>query len=253
MILTWFSVLLEDVVSIPMKEMNPANLIFWIGLLTIACMLLPVVVVLVRKQFNAGLIALSVYFFVTCFYNVLLVLFPEFPKPVMRYLGILTNLVDAPLMLLFLWQFTDSQRLNKLIKFCLFGFLGFEFVVLAIYGFSVKAISIFSGPGLLIVLSFSFYLFGKYVKTAITHRKDIGKTLMISGILFGYAVYFIVYLFFYVIQTPNTIDALFIYFFASIIACILLSSGLLSEKKIAVKKVANQNGKFKVPKQGFTI
>jgi hypothetical protein len=236
-----------------MKEMNPANLIFWIGLLTIACMLLPVVVVLVRKQFNAGLIALSIYFFTTSFYNFLLVLFPEFPKPVMTYLGIFSNLVDAPLMLLFLWHFTTSQRTSKLIKISLLAFLCFEFVTLAVYGFSVKAIAVFSGPGLLIVLSFSFFFFSHHVKTAIMHRKDIAKTLMISGILFGYAVYFIVYLFYYVMQTPNRIDALFIYFFASIIASILLSSGLLSEKKMLPKKVANQNGKFKVPKQGFTI
>ena len=64
---------------------------------------------------------------------------------------------------------------------------------------------------------------------------DVAKIIMISGILFAYGIYFMLYLFFYVLNTPNKEDALLIYYLASIIAAILLSAGLAKEKERAKK------------------
>jgi hypothetical protein len=229
-----------------MKELNPANWIYWFGLVTITCMLLPVIVVLVKKQFSPGFIALSIYFFSTFFYNLLLIVFPDFPKEVRRNIGITNNILDTPLMLLFLSHFTNLPRIKKVIRICFISFLAFELGVILLYGFSIKAISIFSGPGLLMILSFSFYFFTRHVKVAITQRVDIAKTMMISGLLFAYAVYFMVYLFYYVLETPNKVDALIIYFLASIVASILLSSGLIREKKGVIRDVIKDKPKYKV-------
>jgi len=229
-----------------MNELNPSNWIYWFGLVTLSCMLLPVIAVLVKKQFNPGFIAVATYFLFTFIYNLLLIAFPNFPKDSRRIIGVLNNLLDAPLMLLFLIQFASSIEMKKLLKICLFAFITFELGILLLYGFSIKAITIFTGPGLLIVLAFSFYFFTLHIRVAITQRKDIAKTLMIAGILFGYAVYFMVYLFYYILETPNRIDAMIIYFLATIVASVLLASGLLREKSAAVKPAVIDKANFKV-------
>jgi hypothetical protein len=96
-----------------MKELNPANWIYWFGLVTITCMLMPVVVMLVRKQFSPGFVALSIYFLSTFIYNLLLVVFPDFPKDIRRYIGVTNNILDTPLMLLFLSHFTQSLAIKN--------------------------------------------------------------------------------------------------------------------------------------------
>jgi hypothetical protein len=232
-----------------MNELNPSNWIYWLGLVSLSCMLLPVIVVLMKRHFNPGLIALTIYFLSTFTYNLLLIVFPVWPKEIRTNLGIANNLLDTPLMLLFLIQFTYNRGIRKLLKICLFAYLTFELGVVLLYGFSVRSISIFSGPGLLIVLGFSFYFFTLHIRVAITHKREIAKTLMISGILFGYAVYFMVYLFYYVLQTPNKMDALIIYFLASIAASALLAAGLKREKLPTTKTATADNPKFTMQRQ----
>ena len=232
-----------------MNELNPANWIYWFGLITITCMLLPAIVVLVKRQFNAGYIALSVYFLSTFIYNLLLIVFPNFPREFRRNIGVINNFLDTPLIMLFLIQFASSVAVRKLLKIALLAFVVFEVGIVLLFGLSIKSITIFSGPGLLLILGFSFYFFTSHIRFAITQRKDIAKTLMISGILFGYAVYFMVYLFYYVLETPNKIDALIIYFFASIVTSVLLAAGLTKERSLAAKAVIAEPANYKVKGQ----
>ncbi len=235
-----------------MKELNPDSWIFWFGLLTISCMLLPVLVILIRKRFNAAFMALAIYFLITFIYNFILILLPNFPKDARRYIGVIDNMLDAPLMLLFLSHFAQNIGTKRLIKICLIAFVFFEFSIILLYGLSVKAISIFAGPEIAIVLCFSFFFFTGHIRIAITQRLDIAKTMMVSGILFAYAVYFMVYLFYYIMETPNKIDALIIYFLASLVASILVSSGLIRETRPANKNVTD-DGKYKVQRERFTF
>jgi hypothetical protein len=58
-----------------------------------------------------------------------------------------------------------------------------------------------------------------------------------------------VYLFYYILETPHKIDALLIYFLASIVASVLLSSGLIREKKAALKNVVEGKKNYKVQGQ----
>ena len=209
-------------------------------------MLFPVVLILIKKQFSIPFIALVIYFFFTSIYNFLIIAFPDFPKDIRRVLGVSNNFLDAPLMLLFLSHFTLSAGVKKMIRISLLAFLVFEVGIVFLYGFSVKSISIFSGPGLIIVLSFSFYFFTRYISLTIIHKREVAKTLMISGILFAYAVYFMVYLFYYVLETPNKMDAFIIYLLASLAASILLTAGLLSQKRAVPKEMLEEKGKLKV-------
>ena len=209
-------------------------------------MLVPVIVMLVKRQFSAGYLALTAYFLSTFLYNLLLIVFPDFPKEIRRNIGVVNNFLDTPLIFLFLIQFASSVGIRKILKVALLAFVTFEIGIILLYGLSVKSITLFSGPGLLIVLGFAFYFFTSHIRLAITQRLDIAKTLMIAGILFGYAVYFMVYLFYYVLETPNKIDALVIYFFATIVTSLLVAAGLRKEKSTAAMKPVQESAKFKV-------
>ncbi|HKP32583.1 MAG TPA: hypothetical protein VJT83_07645 [Chitinophagaceae bacterium] len=211
-----------------MKELNPANWIYWFGLITVACMLLPIVAVLIRQQFNISFVALLVYFSITFLYNLLFIAFPDFPRDARRVIGIANNFLDVPLILLFLRHFCTSERVKKMLNISLMCFMIFELIIVAIHGFTVTAISIFEGPGIILILAFSFHFFTRYVKRAFSHKSEIAKTLMASGILFAYSVYFLVFLFYYVLKTPHKIDALIVYFFASLVASVLIAIGLLT-------------------------
>jgi hypothetical protein len=211
-----------------MKEINPANWIYWFGLITIACMLLPIVAVLIRQQFSVSFMALLVYFSLTFLYNLLFIAFPDFPRDIRRFIGIANNFLDVPLILIFLKYFCTSERVKKMLNISLISFVLFELIVIAINGFSVKAISIFEGPGIILILAFSFHFFTRYVKRAFSQKGEISKTLLVSGVLFAYSIYFLVFLFYYVLKTPHQADALIVYFFASLVSSVLIAIGLFN-------------------------
>ena len=216
---------------------------FWLGLFAILSMLLPVTMILVKKKKNPSLIALCAYFIFLFIYNSLYIFFPKTPVEVMRGMAVVTNMLDAPLMLLFMMYFTQSESIRKRIKISIIIFALFEVGVVIMYGYAKKSITIFSGPGILLVLYFALRLFSRKVRIATTQKIDIAKIMMISGILFAYGIYFVLYLFFYVLNTPNKDDALLIYYLASIIAAILLSTGLIKEKE-RPKKAPGERRRF---------
>jgi hypothetical protein len=224
---------------IPMKDMSPENWLYWLGLLAILCMLLPVTMILLKKKLNTGFVALSVYFIMIFIYNLVYIFIPKAPIQIMRIMAVVTNMLDAPLMLLFLINFTLSETIRKRIRISIILFVLFEIGVVAMYGFAKKSITIFSGVGILLVLYFAFRLFSRKVRVVSTKKVDVAKIMMISGILFAYGIYLMLYLFFYVLNTPNKEDALLIYYLASIVASILLSAGLVKEKE-RIKKVGRE-------------
>ena len=218
-----------------MKDLNPENWLYWLGLFALLSMLLPVTMILLKKKLNAGFVALSVYFIMLFIYNLVYIFFPKAPIQLMRVMAVVTNMLDAPLMLLFLMHFTQSETIRKRIRISIIVFALLEIAVVIVFGYAKKSITFFSGPGILLVLYFAFRLFSRKVRVATTQKVDVAKIIMISGILFAYGIYFMLYLFFYVLNTPNKEDALLIYYLASIIAAILLSAGLAKEKERAKK------------------
>ena len=222
-----------------MKDLNPENWLYWLGLFALLSMLMPVTLILLKKKLNAGFVALSVYFIMVFIYNLAYLFFPKLPIQAMRVMAVVTNMLDAPLMLLFLMHFTLSETIRKRIRISIVLFALFEIAIVILYGYAKKSITIFSGPGLLLVLYFALRLFSRKVRVSTTQKVDVAKIMMISGILFAYGIYFMLYLFFYVLNTPNKEDALLIYYLASIIAAILLSAGLVKEKE-RVRKVSGE-------------
>ena len=62
----------------------------------------------------------------------------------------------------------------------------FELVVVLTVGFNTKAVTIFLGPALLIVLAYCLHFFVRQTKIAIVNHKGMGKAVMAASLLFAY-------------------------------------------------------------------
>jgi len=209
-----------------------------IGMISSIALFVPVLLILAFRLFtNRSFLALAIYYLIVCIetlmkYNVINV-----SKSMYQSLGIIDNFLDAPLLLLFLMFFSPSQLMRKRIIVCMFAFIGFEAIILAIYGFSVRSVKIILGPDIAVILTISFIFFPRYVRLAITNSKSLGKAVMISSILLSYSIFSLVYIFYYLVRTTRYHDdALLIYYLITIISALLMSIGILIEKK-RIKKL----------------
>jgi hypothetical protein len=203
-----------------------------IGFLSTLALFSPVFVILAYKLINyKKYLSIFIYCLFAFVYNLMSEGYITLPGSVQRTFGIVNNLLDAPLMFIFLMLFGISVTQAKKMKILLGIFIGFEIVVLSLYGLSIKAITIIMGPGLLLVFGFALYFFVQTVKRSFFHKKILGKALMASAICFAYGCFFLIYIMHYVMALPDIDDIFLIYFIASIIFCSLLSAGLILESK----------------------
>jgi hypothetical protein len=154
------------------------------------------------------------------------------PRWFYQSLGILDNILDAPLMLVFLAFFATSALMTRRIMTTLFAFIGFEAIILVIYGFSLKAVKIILGPDIAVVWIYSFMFFLRNVRLAITNSKATGKAVMASSVLLSYTIFSLVYIFYYLANnTQYQDDSRLIYYLVTIISALLMSIGILIENK----------------------
>jgi hypothetical protein len=145
--------------------------------------------------------------------------------------GITINLLDAPLMLMFLFYFSTSAIFTRRLKILIPSLLVFELSVVLLVGFNVKALTIVLAPGILIVFALSLFFFIRHSKTVITNRKAIGKTMIAASLVFAYGCYGMLYMLFYVIKTPMIADAFLIYFIVVTVSSLFLCTGIVFERK----------------------
>jgi hypothetical protein len=158
---------------------------------------------------------------------------------VVYFWGISTNLMDAPLMLLFLSYFSTSVAFFRRLIILIISFLVFELTVVLLVGFNVRAITIILGPGILIVFALCLFFFIRQSKIVITNRKALGKTLISASLVFAYGCYGILYVLFYVIKPPEgaeqkasqVTDTFLLYFIVLTFSSIVLCTGIIFERK----------------------
>jgi hypothetical protein len=149
--------------------------------------------------------------------------------------GIGINLLDVPLMLLFLFYFSTSAEFSRRLKFLIVAFIAFEISVVLLVGFNSDAITIVLGPGILIIFALCLFFFIRQSKIVVTNRKALGKTLIAASLVFAYGCYGILYVLFYIIKTPLVADAFLIYFFVITISSLFLCTGIVFERKRILK------------------
>lgn len=204
------------------------NVVTILGMVAAFALLLPVIFILAcRLAGNRSLVALLIYFFTGALYNLMAEGFIPVSDPVAKSVGYINNFLDIPLMLIGLLLFSTSANKQKILTVSLVLFVIYELIIGAMFGFVQKTIILILGPGIVMMLLYASVFFTQYVKLSITNTKYIGKTMMITSILFAYACFAMIYVFFYLIKTSPVKDVFIIYYIASIFTSLLMSAGIL--------------------------
>jgi hypothetical protein len=142
------------------------------------------------------------------------------------YIGTCNNLLDAPLMLIFMLYFTKNEKTKKLIFISLGALVLFDLVVYMILGLTNRFLTLVIGPGLFVVTAFAFYFFVDQMKAAMYHKKEVGKAFISGGIVFTYLCFLFIYLMFYVLNSQHLMDIYMIYHITFIVLALSLIIGL---------------------------
>ena len=202
------------------------------GYVSSLAMLIPIAVIAYLQLYkNRSLLVLMFYYIITLVFNMSSEQIISLPPSLIKNIGFFNNILDAPLMLIYLLYFVKSEDLRKKIHITILSFLAFELVVTLFFGITTKTITIILGPGIALVLLFTTRFFVEQVKAVVQQNRPAGKALMATSTLFAYGCFFIIYLFWYVFDTPNVDDAFLVYFFVATFSSIVASIGLIIEKK----------------------
>jgi len=193
----------------------------------------PIILILAFKLFNnRSFLALGLYYLLSGLYNLISQNIFDTSAVFSRSLGILANLLDAPLMLLFLTFFSTSVVMKKRITVTIIIFLVFETIVLLIYGFSVQSVKIILAPDIAVIIALSFLFFMRNVRLAVTNLKSLGKAIIASSVLVYYTIFTVAYIFFYFFNNKQyRHDAEVVYYLVTILSVALISAGIIIENK----------------------
>lgn len=204
-----------------------------LGIISSTTLLVPVALIIILKLFsNRSFLALAIFYFIVAVQNLMRQSVFDVPRVIYQSMSLVDNLLEVPLMLLFLTFFSTSALMTKRIKTCIYVFLGFEAIILAVFGFNVKAIKIILGPDIVLIGVTSFLFFLRYVRLSVSNAKNMGKAVMASSVFISYVLFSIVYVFYYLLKNQQyRVDAELIYYLVTILSTILMSIGILIENK----------------------
>ena len=208
------------------------NLNSTLGIISAIAFFLPAFIILSsRLLINISLLALVVYFLMVTTHNLMSENIILVEKEVQRNFAVINNYLDVPLMLTSMLMFCTEKWKQRVITTSIICFSAYEIIIAFQYQLQPISSMYVMGPGIILILFYSLYLFMNNIKSTIVQGKGVGKTLMITSILFAYGCYFLVYLFAYIQRTSNRKDVFIIYYLASIIFSVLMSAGLIWVKK----------------------
>ena len=174
--------------------------------------------------------ALFFYYVLLLSYNLILLGYIPMDSQFRYYHGVINNLLDTPLILLFLMYFSNSVQFRKIMTKLIIGFVGLEVLVIALFGINVKAITVILAPGLILALILSLQFFRHHVKIAVVHQKATGKAMMVSSLVFAYVGYCFVYAVFYLIKPAQKNDAHLVFFLITVFSSIAMAAGIYFER-----------------------
>lgn len=211
------------------------------GLISTIALFLPIAFILILRMGRYRTFPILIaYYIIALINNFLGEGYIPVSSDAIKYCSLINNLLDAPLMLLFLTYFCTSPMQARRMRVLILAFILFEVAIVVLRGINKEAITIILAPGLAIVFSFCLYFFIRQAKKAITHRKATGKALIIASLLFAYGCFTILYLMYYVFQTHlvdgklNTQyleDTYLIFFFVTTFSSLLLCTGIIIESR----------------------
>ncbi|HMR91179.1 MAG TPA: hypothetical protein PKC69_02650 [Chitinophagaceae bacterium] len=202
------------------------------GLLSTAALLTPVALLIAfRLGWYKNIIAFFIYSIIALSFNIFSLGYIPVSESFVQQHSIFNNLLDVPLMLFFLIYFITFRPLKKAVHISLIAFVLFELAVLSFYGFTKKTTNTVLVPGLAMVMLLSIYLFVRQVKITVVNNKTLGKLLMITSVVFAYAGYCFLFVFFYLLKRLSLTDANLMYFLLTLFSSLLMSAGLITERR----------------------
>lgn len=202
------------------------------GFVSSFALFIPIALMLVLKLAHYRTFpALLIYYSSVFIYNLLTEGYLQADRQTIYYWGLINNLLDAPLMMTFLTYFSLSKEFTKKMYGLIAAYVLFELIVIAIFGLTVKSITIVLAPGLIMVAAYCLYFFIRNGKAALQFNKCVGKSFMSASLFFAYGSYAMIYTMYYIFRTPYVADTFLIYFMAATISAIFMGIGLYYEKK----------------------
>lgn len=203
----------------------------WLSIVTLTLLLLPLLLIFYKKLYlHQSFLALLVYYVImTVDVGANAHIFP-LSKTAHDYLKIFNNLTDTPLLLTYLIFFCTSGTLMKVMYYILGAFLGYELLVVVTKGISFDANTFTLGPGILLVLGFSFFFFVQRARAAFHDSRELAYAFLLAAVIFAYVSYSIIYIFDFVLGSNNLFEMYLVYYFATIVSLTLCIIGLLKIK-----------------------
>ena len=207
------------------------------GFISSFALFIPIAIILLLKLGSyRSFAALLIYYSSVIIFNLMSEGYIPTDRAITYYWGVTNNMLDVPLMLTFLTYFSPSKKYTQRMKILGVAFVLFELTVMIITRFTVNGLTIILGPGLIIISGFCLHFFIRYATMAIEHGKATGKAFITGSMLFAYGCFSILYVLFYVAKTDQVEDTFLIFFIATSISALLMSTGLIIEWK-RIKKI----------------
>jgi hypothetical protein len=203
-----------------------------IGLIAGLAFFSPAIILLVYQLVrNKYFGALFLYLLLAFISNLMSCNILEVPKSFVRTYGIINNLLDVPLMMIFLMFFSLKAAFRTRMKMLLGIYLVFELVIVYLTGLEVLTIAIVMGPGLAMVFGYTLYFFAQSVKKSFIHNKFISRAIMASALCFGYGCFIFIYLMHYIMAVKGLPEIFLLYYIVITVFGALLTAGLVFEGK----------------------
>jgi hypothetical protein len=197
-----------------------------LGVASVIAFTLPIAVIFYNRYYtHRSLAALLAYYAFILIDNLFGTIINSAPV-LARVINYIDNYTNIPLILTALLFFCASKQRQGKIRLLTLIFVAYEIVIIAVYGFTLNSIIYIMGPGVGVVLLYSFYQFVRQIKFSIFHGKNHGRVLMLISIVFDFSCYGLIYFFQYIQKTPFQNDVFRLYYISSIVSSVLMAIGL---------------------------
>jgi hypothetical protein len=193
-------------------------------LISALIVLIPVAIILIkqkgRNKYFLALAAANLMFFVS---SSLLNNFFTLPEKTASIISALSNVLQAPLTLIFLLQFTESKKMNSAIQNSLAIILGVSTIAIGFESYDTPSTLKLMALGIVPVFIFSSILFIQYVKTSVYQQRGTNKAFMLSAFVFAYGSYMMLILLNIISPAKHTGDLHALFGVITIISTIFVS------------------------------
>ena len=182
------------------------------------------------KISDIKLIALNAVYLIPFITASLVQKFSNLSGNALLVLNTLTTLVQAPLMLVILVNFTDRRGFNKLIGLTLTLLAAYSSAAIAMYGVSEATLLKVMLTGAVPVFLFASKLFIHFVKLSVYENRDSTKAFMLSGIVFAFGSYIVLLSMHLIEPLKHAHDIRLLLGLVTLISTLVISIGLALSK-----------------------